>query len=396
MSNTIKFNALMVLMSAALLAAGCGDVQTLDGGPAGGASSSPSGGNGEPDAPAPGQLTAGEWDDLEHWAYWLDLIAADSEVDFERYASTWGIHTRSRYAVEATTPDGEPAVDTPVRLEDAEGQVLWRARTDNRGHAELYSRPFSDGEPVGRRVVAGVEGSMATIDNPIPTVDGERQELELMRVDLPPNSLDLMLVVDTTSSMSDELRYLQSELSDVVESIQDNEEKQLDMRLSVNFYRDSGDDYIVRSNPFTTDIQTAQDTLSNQAAVGGGDYPEAVHAGLDDAIENHEWSQSARARLLFLVLDAPPHESSQVRASLHASMRAAAEKGVRIIPVAASGTDRSTEYLMRTSSILTGGTYTFLTNDSGIGNDHLEPSIGEYEVEYLNDLMVRVIGEYTE
>lgn len=387
----------MVLLSAALLAVGCGDTaMEMDGGPGAGSSSSPSGGGGDGDAPEPGQLTAGEWNDREEWTYWLDLLSPESEVEFTRNASRWDVHTGARYAVEATTPDGEPAVDTPVRLEDAEGKVLWKARTDNRGHAELYSRPFSDGEPVGRRVVAGVEGSMATIDNPIPTVEGERQELELMRVDLPPDSLDLMLVVDTTSSMSDELRYLQSELSDVVQSIQNNEEKQLDMRLSVNFYRDSGDDYIVRSNPFTTDIQTATDTLGDQAAVGGGDYPEAVHAGLEDAIENHEWSQSARARLLFLVLDAPPHETSRVREKLHESMRVAAEKGVRIIPVAASGTDRSTEYLMRASSILTGGTYIFLTNDSGIGNDHLEPSIGEYEVEYLNDLMVRVIGEYTE
>jgi hypothetical protein len=43
---------------------------------------------------------------------------------------------------------------------------------------------------------------------------------------------------------------------------------------------------------------------------------------------------------------------------------------------------------------MTGGTYTFLTNHSGIGNDHLEPTIGDYEVEKLNDLMIRVIKEY--
>ena len=43
---------------------------------------------------------------------------------------------------------------------------------------------------------------------------------------------------------------------------------------------------------------------------------------------------------------------------------------------------------------MTGGTYTFLTNHSGIGNSHLEPTIGEYEVEKLNDLLVRVISEY--
>ena len=37
---------------------------------------------------------------------------------------------------------------------------------------------------------------------------------------------------------------------------------------------------------------------------------------------------------------------------------------------------------------------TFVTDDSGIGNDHLEPTVGEYEVELLNDLLVRLINAY--
>ena len=47
-------------------------------------------------------------------------------------------------------------------------------------------------------------------------------------------------------------------------------------------------------------------------------------------------------------------------------------------------------------AIFTDGTYVFITNHSGIGNDHIEPTIGEYQVELLNELIVRLIGEYTE
>ena len=57
-----------------------------------------------------------------------------------------------------------------------------------------------------------------------------------------------------------------------------------------------------------------------------------------------------------------------------------------------SGVDQPTEFLLRSLAIATGGTYTFLTNDSGIGGDHTEPTIGTFEVELLNDLLVRVIG----
>ena len=71
-----------------------------------------------------------------------------------------------------------------------------------------------------------------------------------------------------------------------------------------------------------------------------------------------------------------------------------AEQGIRLIPLASSGVNTETEFLLRSWAVMTGGTYTFLTNHSGIGNSHLEPTIGEYEVEKLNDLLVRVICEY--
>jgi hypothetical protein len=44
----------------------------------------------------------------------------------------------------------------------------------------------------------------------------------------------------------------------------------------------------------------------------------------------------------------------------------------------------------------TNGTYVFITDDSGIGNSHLEPSVGEFQVEFLNDLMVRLINKYSD
>jgi hypothetical protein len=69
--------------------------------------------------------------------------------------------------------------------------------------------------------------------------------------------------------------------------------------------------------------------------------------------------------------------------------------GVRIIPIASSGIDKVTEFLLRSLSMATGGTYVFLTDHSGVGDAHIEPTIGPYEVELLNELIIRVINEYT-
>jgi hypothetical protein len=135
--------------------------------------------------------------------------------------------------------------------------------------------------------------------------------------------------------------------------------------------------------------------IDEQYAGGGGDYEEAVEDALDTAINTLSWSAEARTRILFLILDAPPHNNPEIQAKLQRLIGQAAEKGIRIVPIGASGINKSTEYLMRTLALGTNGTYTFLTNHSGIGGYHIEPSTDKYDVETLNDLVVRILKSYT-
>ena len=197
-----------------------------------------------------------------------------------------------------------------------------------------------------------------------------------------------MFVFDTTGSMGDELLYLQTEFGDIAEKVADQS-----TRISVNFYRDKGDVYVVRSNPFMQDFQKVASLINAESADGGGDYEEAVDLALQEAVFEHAW-ETESVKLLFLILDAPPHDTETVRENLAAVVKEAAKQGIRIIPIASSGVDATSEALLRSLAMMTGGTYTFLTDDSGIGGSHLEPTIGDYEVEALNDLIVRLILEY--
>ena len=95
-----------------------------------------------------------------------------------------------------------------------------------------------------------------------------------------------------------------------------------------------------------------------------------------------------------MILDAPPHKESSNISKVQLAIAKAAEKGIKIIPVSASGIDKETEFLLRFMALSTNGTYVFITNDSGIGNTHLEATVGPYQVEYLNNLMVRLINKY--
>lgn len=344
------------------------------------------GGTSEPDiSPEPGQLTAGEWRDLDHWSFWLGLF---SRPDIAAYAEQWGFITTARYPV-IVRADGKPLADAGVTLLGPDEKPLWSARTDAHGEAELFAGIFDgvigESYKVSVSSSAGLASADATRDQPV--------VVEVTGAAQPKPALDLMFVIDTTGSMGDELSYLQSELADVIDRVRTNVGETVALRLSVNFYRDDGDEYLVRPFPFTTDIDAALVDLEAQTADGGGDWPEAVHSALADAVDQHAWSETATARLCFLVLDAPPHEDEATLASVRTSVGRFAEKGVRAIPIAASGVDQPTEFLLRFFAVATGGTYTFLTDDSGIGGEHTEPTIGDYELERLNDLLVRVITE---
>jgi hypothetical protein len=66
--------------------------------------------------------------------------------------------------------------------------------------------------------------------------------------------------------------------------------------------------------------------------------------------------------------------------------------GIRLYPISASGADELLEYTMRGAAEVTGGRYLFLTNDSGIGGAHKEPTIPCYTVTTLASAMLRMIN----
>ncbi len=327
-----------------------------------------------------GQLTAGKWNDIENYAFWRSLMANGEYSEMQR---RWDIPT-DKY--EVIVKNGEmPAKDCTVKLVTPDGNILCTSKTDKNGLALVFAQADEQQNtfniitisPDGTENVT--ENVMLDPENPL-EISAEAAE--------PENVVDLMFTIDTTGSMSDELRYINAELTDVVNSLDTN------VRLSCNYYRDTTDIYTVKPFDFTTNVENAVYQMSQQYAGGGGDYEEAVDLALLNSVNEHDWSENAKARLLFLVLDAPPHFTPEIVENINAAVKAASEKGIRIIPIASSGVDKNTEFFLRSLAIATNGRYIFLTDDSGIGLSHIEPTIGDYTVEYLNNLIIETIHEY--
>ena len=212
------------------------------------------------------------------------------------------------------------------------------------------------------------------------------------------DTLDVALVIDTTGSMGDEISYLQAEfitLSDAISKKYPN----ADQRWSLVLYRDQGDDYLTHVADFDADRTSFQAELSEAKAEGGGDVPEAPEAGLSAAAKLSWRDDESTARLAFWVGDAPHHlENANALARAIDAMVLA---GVHLYPVASSGVDELTELSMRSAAQLTGGRYLFLTDDSGVGGAHKEPTLPCYFVTKLDDAILRMVdieltGEYRE
>ena len=331
--------------------------------------------------PQSGLLTGGEWNDNAHWADWKALY--DSRSDWEGYKSDWRIKAVNRLAVKVQNENGEPVEGAKVTAENRMSAV-----TNNKGMAYL----FGEGSPDSLTVSKGDISVTKNYTRSDSANDAEETITLVGASSAGSKKLDFMIMCDTTGSMSDELEYLKAELSDIVKKIK-SDNANIPTRVSVNFYRDEGDEYVVRQFPFSDNIDDVVKAIGEQSAEGGGDFPEAVHTALDSAVNKHEWNDDS-VKIMFLVLDAPPHSETQIIDSVNAYVAKAAEMGIRIIPIASSGIDKSTEYLLRTMAFTTGGTYTFLTSDSGIGGDHIEPTVGAFNVEKLGDMMVRIVNEY--
>ncbi|MPS66671.1 TonB-dependent receptor plug domain-containing protein [Chryseobacterium sp.] len=335
--------------------------------------------------PKAGQLTAGEANDFSKWNYWMDIAVPA----LERYKNEWKFFPERRMSVQLVNKNKKPVVGEKLKLVNDKNEVVWESVTDNLGNAELWINPMIDSEQnIGKYILKDQSNNIIS-NNPKEFKNGQN----LIVVDKPcieKRALDLAFVVDATGSMGDEIAYLQSELLDVLKKVESNL-KNTEVRYGSVFYRDRGDEYVTKKFDFNEDASQLLSFIKQQNASGGGDFPEAVVEAMDVSLNELKWSTENSTKIMFLILDAPPHQSEENIDKLFKYIKTASQKGITVIPLSASDIDKQTEYLMRTFALMTNGTYTFLTNHSGIGNNHIEPTVESYEVEKLNDLLLRLI-----
>ncbi len=337
-----------------------------------------------------GTLTAGEINDFSKWTLWNDL----SKGELRSFVGYWGIKPKERFSVLVTNSSKSPMANVEVVLKNTLGEVVWTARTDNTGKAELWGQLFDSLQKT--KMSYSLEAKYDGKNYPVKSSKTFSQGINKLVIPVEcrqsPN-MDVVFAVDATGSMGDEISYLQAELYDVIEKVKKTNAG-MNIHMGSVFYRDTEDAYLTVQQDLTSDIVKVMDFIKAQSADGGGDEPEAVDAAMEVAIGKFSWRNDARARVMFLVLDASPHHEAQTLKTLKKYTRLAAAKGIRIVPIVCSGIDKAGEYLMRSIALATNGNYIFLTDHSGVGDSHMAPSVDKYSVETLNNLLIRLLQQY--
>jgi hypothetical protein len=128
-------------------------------------------------------------------------------------------------------------------------------------------------------------------------------------------SLDLCIVMDTTSSMSRWVEEAKKSCKQMLHEIREEVKKikpnhKFSFRFGFVGYKDfdDGPDHITALK-FSTEENQFQDVLDRISVSGGGDWPEDV-AGALDAAEGLDWNTTSDYKVLVHFFDAPPHGSN--------------------------------------------------------------------------------------
>lgn len=325
-------------------------------------------------------LTCVAVSDVQYYNQWYDLVHSYNGI-FNYYNELYPLYTNNIVSIKFTKP-----IYAEVTLLDYTGNEVYTVIPDANG--ECYLFPKWD----ARKYHFNVKYH-SNVSNQIVVEQYEVENLIVLDIDAADykkENIDIMFVVDTTASMDDELNFLKMEIAKVVETISTN--NHCNIRVSILLYKDNNEIYKTMYSDFTNNIDEQIEFLSNKIAYGGGDYEEAVSDAMELAASQN-WGSENSTNILVHFADAPSHDEDIEK--WYNSTLKLNEKGVRMISVASSGINKKTEYLMRSMTLLTNGTYVYLTNDSRIGDEHMDATVNfPFTVEYLDECLIRLIDGY--
>lgn len=249
---------------------------------------------------------------------------------------------------------------------------------------------LNDGSsPYSKAIVNSRDEAVASLVSFCPSVakDEENYEKSKPKPFENPDFLDVVFIIDSTGSMSDPIHWLNDNAQRLFELFGKHAPG---VRIGIATYRDKGDEYLVKGLELTSDLTKVRDYLRNLQAMGGGDIPEAVEAGLDYAFKKMNWREANdpfaqySKKLCILIGDAPSHREDIGRCVNYAI--SAKETGIELSTISIHSNDdyNGCVRLFNRLANLGGGKHITVYSGNGIGQAMLSFVTGKNMEEYLH------------
>lgn len=295
-------------------------------------------------------VKSGEWDDNANFREFRKYLATQKSLRIE------SVDLSKRRFLVVRDQAGSGVPNCAVHVNDAAGHIA-RLTTTSSGRAILFPRAEGLTGSKLRATAQCAEGG-ASVDFPVADDDGAvALDLTAERQTSDRPTVDVVFILDTTGSMSEEIVAMQKTIEAVAVMLARDGVR---LRIGLVEYRDRSDAYVARLHQMTTDIPGFITRVGTLRANGGGDRPEDVHEGLRVALDHINYRTESVARLAFLIGDAPPQLDYPNSQSYAQSMRRASERGIQVFTVAASGMDDLGQAIWRQVAQYTGGTNMFV------------------------------------
>ncbi len=138
-------------------------------------------------------------------------------------------------------------------------------------------------------------------------------------------SVDLVLVLDTTRSMRNDINQIKEELPALIANYRSTFPT---IQVGLTLYRDYEDEYLVETERFDPQGEQFNLQLAAIEVAGGRDEPEAVFEALYEALTSYLWEAEVRA--IILIADGPPHPRPRGAVNASIVFQEAAQREVRI------------------------------------------------------------------
>lgn len=333
-----------------------------------------------------GPIKAGEVDDNQRWDEYLRYRSQ------YRGPAVHDVDVSERVIIRVQDADGRGVPNALVRVSEGDS-LVFEGRTYTDGRTLFFPGAFPS---VADAETFQLYAEKDDVSEAHDMARGQQTEW-VVNLDVEPSydgavPLDILFLLDATGSMADEIEQIKSTLVSISERINVLPSRP-DLRFGMVTYRDRGDEFVTRVYHFEPDVQKFANVIQGVAADGGGDNPESLNEALHTAIRSPEWRLDDAVRLVFLVADAPPHLDYAQDYDYAEEMVAAHGSGIKIFAIASSGLDAQGEYIFRQIAQHTMGRFIFILYADGSGGLTTPHDVGQYSVQQLDDLVVRLVEE---